>query len=36
MVPNVICPNVIAGQSVCSGELLREKVLQNIENYIKE
>lgn len=31
---NVICPNVIAGQSVLSGVLLRKKVLQNIEEYL--
>ena len=32
--PNVICPDVIAGQSVLSGVLLRKKVLQNIEEYL--
>lgn len=32
--PNVICPDMIAGQSVRSGELLREKVLQNIAGYL--
>ena len=33
--PNVICPNMVAGQSTRSGVLLREKVLENIHNYLK-
>ncbi|MCC2255035.1 dihydrofolate reductase [Ruminococcus sp. CLA-AA-H200] len=31
--PNVICPDIVAGQSSRSGELLRQKVLENLENY---
>lgn len=32
--PNVICPDMVAGQSVRSGVLLREKVLENIRDYL--
>ena len=34
--PNVICPDVVAGQSTRSGVLLREKVLENIREYLDE
>ena len=34
--PNVICPNIVAGQSVRSGVLLRQKVLENIADYLQE
>lgn len=33
--PNVICPNMIAGQSTRSGVLLRQKVLENIKAYLE-
>lgn len=32
--PNVICPNVVAGQSSRSGVLLRQKVLENIASFL--
>ncbi len=34
--PNVICPDRIAGESVQSGQLLREKVLDNLRRYLEE
>lgn len=33
---NVICPDRIAGESVQSGQLLREKVIQNLKHYLEE
>ena len=32
--PNVLCPDIISGQSSRSGVLLREKVLRNLETYL--
>ena len=32
--PNVICPDMVAGQSMQSGVLLRIKVLENIRDYL--
>lgn len=34
--PNVICPDVVAGQSTNSGVNLRRKVLENMANYLKQ
>lgn len=34
--PNVICPDRIAGESVQSGRLLREKVLCNLKHYLED
>ncbi len=34
--PNVICPNRIAGESRQSGRLLREKVFHNLKHYLEE